>query len=72
MLLVQRLVMQGFIVFDFAARYPEAARQLGEWHQNGQLTMVEDVRDGGIDAFCDTLNLLYSGKKRGKLVLRLH
>jgi NADPH-dependent curcumin reductase CurA len=69
--LINRLRMQGLIVFDWAQRYPEAIAALGQWHAEGKLTLREDVRDGGIDAFPDVLNLLYTGGNFGKLVLRL-
>jgi len=70
-ILVNRLNVRGFIVFDFARKYPEAARDLGQWHAEGKLKMREDVREGGVDAFVDTLNLLYSGGNFGKLVLKI-
>ncbi len=69
--LVNRLRVRGFIVFDFADRIPEAVRHLGEWAAAGKLKMREDVRDGGVDAFPDVLNLLYTGGNLGKLVLKL-
>jgi NADPH-dependent curcumin reductase CurA len=69
--LVNRLRVQGLIVFDWAARYPEAIAALGAWHAEGKLKMREDVRDGGIDAYPDVLNLLYTGGNFGKLVLRV-
>jgi NADPH-dependent curcumin reductase CurA len=69
--LTQRLRMQGFIVFDWAARVPEAVAQLGAWHKEGKLKLREDVREGGIDAFPDVLNLLYTGGNTGKLVLKV-
>lgn len=70
-ILTQRLRVQGLIVFDWAPRIPEAIRQLGEWHREGRLTLREDVRTGGLDAFVDTLNLLYTGGNNGKLVLKV-
>ncbi|MEM8813541.1 MAG: NADP-dependent oxidoreductase [Pseudomonadota bacterium] len=70
-ILVNRLTVRGFIVFDFIERYPEAMKALGEWHHSGALTMREDVRTGGVDAFVETLNLLYTGGNLGKLVLSL-
>jgi NADPH-dependent curcumin reductase CurA len=70
-ILTHRLRMQGLIVFDWADRIPEAMAQLGAWHQAGQLKIREDVREGGIDAFPATLNLLYTGGNFGKLVLRI-
>jgi hypothetical protein len=71
MILVMRLRVQGFIVFDFAERYGEALADLGRWHQEGRVKFREDVREGGIDAFPETLNLLYTGGNFGKLVLKL-
>jgi NADPH-dependent curcumin reductase CurA len=71
LVLTQRLRMQGFIVFDFADRYGEALSALAGWYKDGHLRLVEDVRDGGIDAYPDVLNLLYTGGNRGKLVLKV-
>ena len=70
-ILVNRLRVQGLIVFDWAKRYPEAIAALGAWHAESKLKMREDVRDGGIDAYPDVLNLLYTGGNFGKLVLRV-
>lgn len=70
-ILVNRLEVRGFIVFDFAARAAEATAKLAEWHAAGRIRMREDVRDDGIDAFPDVLNELFSGGNFGKLVLRL-
>jgi NADPH-dependent curcumin reductase CurA len=67
--LTQRLRMQGLIVFDWASRIPEAMAQLGAWHKEGRLRIREDVRKGGLDAYPDVLNLLYTGGNQGKLVL---
>jgi NADPH-dependent curcumin reductase CurA len=69
--LTQRLKMQGLIVFDWADRVPEAIAQLGQWHEEGRLKIREDVREGGIDAFPEVLNLLYTGGNFGKLVLKV-
>ncbi|MEE9589253.1 MAG: NADP-dependent oxidoreductase [Hyphomicrobiaceae bacterium] len=70
-ILVNRLRMQGFIVFDFIKRYGEAIEALGTWHGEGKLKMREDVRDGGVDAYPDVLNDLYTGRNFGKLVLKV-
>ncbi|MEO1720379.1 MAG: NADP-dependent oxidoreductase [Pseudomonadota bacterium] len=71
MILTQRLRVQGLIVFDWQDRLQEAIDQLGAWHAEGKLVIREDVRDGGIEAFVDVVNLLFSGDNDGKLVLRL-
>ncbi len=70
-ILVNRLRMQGFIVFDFIKRYGEAVDALGTWHGEGKLKMREDVREGGVDAYPDVLNDLYTGRNFGKLVLKV-
>jgi NADPH-dependent curcumin reductase CurA len=71
MVLVMRLRVQGFIVFDFAKRYGEALAELGQWVKEGRLKLREDIREGGLDAFPDTLKLLYTGGNFGKLVLKV-
>ncbi|MEO1200450.1 MAG: NADP-dependent oxidoreductase, partial [Pseudomonadota bacterium] len=69
--LVNRLTIRGFIVFDFIKDYPEAVAAMGAWHADGKLVMTEDVRTGGLDAFGDTLALLFTGGNFGKLVLEV-
>ena len=69
--LTQRLKMQGLIVFDWKDRIPEAIRDLSTWYREGRLKIREDVRQGGIDAFPEVLNLLYTGGNNGKLILKL-
>lgn len=69
--LTQRLRMQGLIVFDWADRAQEAITALGRWHKEGKLKLKEDVRTGGVDAYPDVLNLLYTGGNLGKLVLKV-
>lgn len=70
-ILVNRLRVQGFIVFDFIKKYPEAYEKLGTWHKEGKLTFKEDVREGGLDAFPDVLRMLYRGENFGKLILKV-
>ena len=69
--LTQRLRVQGLIVFDWADRAQEAVGALGKWHKEGKLKLKEDVREGGVDAYPDVLNLLYTGGNFGKLVLKV-
>jgi NADPH-dependent curcumin reductase CurA len=69
--LTQRLKLQGLIVFDWADRAPEAIAQLGAWYKEGRLKTREDVRQGGLDAYPEVLNLLFTGGNLGKLVLKV-
>lgn len=70
MILMQRLKVQGFIVLDYAARYPEAIGALGQWLQSGQLKFRVDMHDG-LEHAVSTLRKLYTGENQGKLMLRV-
>jgi len=70
-LLVSRASMTGMVVFDYAARYGEAAREIAGWMNEGRLISREDVVEGGVRAFPDALLKLFAGENVGKLVLRV-
>jgi NADPH-dependent curcumin reductase CurA len=70
-LLVNRARMQGFLVFDFAARYPEGVQAIAGWIAEGKLKPKEDIETGGVEAFVPTLNKLFAGENFGKLVLKV-
>ena len=69
-LLVNRARMQGFVVFDYTARYGEALREMGGWMAQGKLKSREDVVEG-LETFPDTLLKLFKGENTGKLVLKV-
>ena len=71
MLLVARASMTGFLVFDFADRYPEAMAELAGWYQAGRLVARETVVTGGVEDFPETLLKLFEGANTGKLILAL-
>ena len=71
MLLVRRARMQGFLVFDYAARHREATKELAGWIADGRLKVKEHVVTGTIDDFPDVLQMLFRGENVGKLVLQL-
>jgi NADPH-dependent curcumin reductase len=70
-LLVNRGTMTGFLVFDFADRYGQAAQEMAGWRQEGRLRSFEDVATGGVPAFPETLLRLFRGENLGKLVLEV-
>jgi NADPH-dependent curcumin reductase CurA len=70
-LLVNRATMTGFLVFDFADRHAEAAREMAGWLADGKLKRFEDVATGGVQNFPDTLLRLFRGENTGKLVLEV-
>jgi NADPH-dependent curcumin reductase len=69
-LLVNRASMTGMVVFDYAARYGEAAREMAGWMREGKLKSREDIVEG-IETFPETLLKLFSGENFGKLVLKV-
>ncbi|MFS2019652.1 NADP-dependent oxidoreductase [Massilia sp. CT11-108] len=69
-LLVNRARMEGMVVFDYAARYPEAVQRLGAWLRAGAIKSREHVVEG-LDHFPDALTMLFEGKNFGKLVLKV-
>jgi NADPH-dependent curcumin reductase CurA len=70
-LLVNRARMEGFVVFDYADRYAEAAAVMAGWLSDGRLRSEEDVVRGPITDFGDTLLRLFRGANTGKLILEL-
>jgi NADPH-dependent curcumin reductase CurA len=69
-LLINRARMEGFIVFDYAARYGEALRAMGAWYKAGKLKSRESVVEG-FDTFPEALLKLFKGENTGKLVLKV-
>ncbi len=69
-LLVNRATMQGMVVMDYAKDYRTAAMQMGQWMMEGKLKSKEDIYDG-IENFHDTFKRLFTGDKKGKLILKV-
>jgi NADPH-dependent curcumin reductase CurA len=68
-LIAARGSMTGMVVFDYADRYGEAIAELAGWMKEGKLVSREQVVDGGVRAFPETLLKLFAGENTGKLVL---
>ncbi|WP_400073281.1 NADP-dependent oxidoreductase [Zobellia russellii] len=63
-------LMQGFIVFNYQEKYPEALQQLSTWLVEGKLTYSETIVEGFENipqAFID----LFDGKNKGKMVVKI-
>jgi NADPH-dependent curcumin reductase CurA len=69
-LLIQRGRMEGFIILDYAERFPEAIMTLLPWVAEGRIKYAGEVVDG-LDAAPATLNRLFTGDHSGKLIVRL-
>ncbi|EIM90773.1 alcohol dehydrogenase [Stereum hirsutum FP-91666 SS1] len=69
-LISQRATLQGFIVFDYAARYPEAVKEISSWLADGSLKRKYQIVEG-LDKAPEAMSMLYSGGNTGKLVVHV-
>ncbi|MCY9874267.1 NADP-dependent oxidoreductase [Vibrio barjaei] len=71
-LLIKRIKMQGFIIFDdYAHRYDEFASQMGQWLAEGKIKYKEHLIDGFENTPQAFMGLL-EGKNFGKLVIKMN
>jgi NADPH-dependent curcumin reductase CurA len=68
--LVQRALVQGFIVLDHFGRLAETAAELAGWISAGKLEPLETVVEG-FEELPRAVNMLFDGANIGKLVVRL-
>ncbi len=69
-LLVNRARMEGFVVFDYLARYGEGMQALAGWTLQGKLKAREHIVKG-LETFPETLLMLFRGENSGKLVIQV-
>ncbi|MCA6108880.1 NADP-dependent oxidoreductase [Bradyrhizobium cenepequi] len=70
LIVVKRLIMQGFIVMDFMDQRDAALADLQSWVASGKLKVQEDVIDGLENAPAALIGLL-AGENRGKRMIRV-
>jgi NADPH-dependent curcumin reductase CurA len=68
--LLKRARIQGFIVLDYAPRFPEAAAQITQWLKEGKLKYRVDLVEGLCSA-PTALNKLFDGANIGKLLVKV-
>jgi NADPH-dependent curcumin reductase len=69
-LLVNRARMEGIVVFDNAANYGSAIKEMAGWMMEGKLKSKVQI-EKGIENFIPTLMMLFEGKNFGKLILEV-
>lgn len=69
-LLVKRALMQGFIITDYAPRFAEGVKQLGQWLAEGKMKYAENIVDGFENTPRAFLGL-FSGENLGKQLVRV-
>ena len=70
LIVVKRLVMQGFIVMDFMKERDRALADLRSWVTAGRLKVEEDVILG-LESTPKALIGLLAGENRGKRMIKL-
>jgi NADPH-dependent curcumin reductase CurA len=68
--LVNRLLVKGFIQFDYIHRQADFVRDMSAWIRDGQVKYQEDVVEGLENAVSAFQGLL-QGKNRGKLLIQV-
>jgi NADPH-dependent curcumin reductase CurA len=70
LIVVKRLIMQGFIVTDFTDRRDQAMADLVGWFSSGRLKVQEDIIDG-LENTPRALIGLLAGDNRGKRMVKV-
>ena len=68
--LTKRLLIRGFIVTDFAARFEDFIRDVSQWVREGRIKYREDIVEGLDNAPATFIGLL-KGKNFGKQLVRV-
>jgi NADPH-dependent curcumin reductase CurA len=68
--LIKRARIEGFIILDYATRFPEAFAALGKWMSQGLLRYRTDIVDG-LEQAPIAINRLFAGGNTGKLLVRV-
>jgi hypothetical protein len=73
MILMRRIMVQGFISGDHLAEYfAECMVELGDLVKQGKIKYYEDNRKVGVEEYVHIVNDLYDGKNTGKLMMTIH
>jgi NADPH-dependent curcumin reductase CurA len=62
--------MEGFIVLNYIARFPEAAERMMAWIGNGEMVWRDDIAEG-LETAPSVLQGLFAGKNFGKQLLKI-
>lgn len=69
-LVYRRARMEGFIVLDYAERFPQAIEEMQNWMESGQLKQSATVIDG-FENLPNALIQLFEGANTGKMMVRV-
>jgi NADPH-dependent curcumin reductase CurA len=69
-LIPKRGRMEGFIILDYLARFPEGQAEMGGWVAEGKVKFAVHLVDG-LENAPEALNLLFTGGNTGKVIVRV-
>ena len=64
------LTIRGFLIADFAARFPEGLAQLAAWLKQGKLTYAETIVEG-FHRLPEAFIGLFEGQNEGKMIVKV-
>lgn len=70
MIIIKKLKIEGFIVFEHWDHYPEFAKQMGQWLATGAVKAEQTIYQGLEQAPAAFIGL-FEGKNRGKMLVKL-
>jgi NADPH-dependent curcumin reductase CurA len=68
--LIKRVKLQGFIVYDYSEKFPEAIDQLKKWIQDGKIRYDENIVDG-FENIPEAFLGLFRGDNIGKQLVKI-
>ena len=68
--LMNRVMIKGFIILDYFGRFPEAIAQLGQWVAEGKVKDRHTVVEG-LEKAPEAVNMLFDGDNVGKLIVKI-
>jgi NADPH-dependent curcumin reductase CurA len=69
-LLVHQVSVQGFLVPQFGAQFPEGIQQMAQWLKEGKITYREDIMDG-LENTPKAFIRMLKGENKGKQLVKV-
>lgn len=70
-LITKRARIEGFLVFDFVEKHPQALKQMAEWLQQDKLKYRETITEGGIEKAPTAFISMLKGGNIGKQLVKV-
>ncbi|KAJ9613283.1 hypothetical protein H2200_003225 [Cladophialophora chaetospira] len=70
-IVMMRIRMQGFLVFDYTKQFPSALKELAQWVSEGKIKSTETIVTGGLDQAEKALRDVFGGINKGKLLVEV-